>query len=150
MFWRRFRIYHNQIDPRRSLDSFTVPLHNPNGGHLPLTLCKWTVSSSWNVLEIPTGHMNPQCNGTRGNPSLHLDQSFTKEWCQPIGYHVSQPTDSPIATRALIQYKMSSYRYRKSHCGDKTVVRSSYLHNGISYTGKMSSLYWIRAQVTTV
>ena len=40
---------------------------------------------------------------------------------------------------------MSSYRYRKSHCGDKTVVRSSYLHNGISYTGKMTSFYWIRA-----
>ena len=38
--------------------------------------------------------------------------------------------------------KMSSYQYRKSHCGDKTVVRSSYLHNGISYTGKMTSLYW--------
>ena len=42
---------------------------------------------------------------------------------------------------------MSSYQYRKSHCGDKTVVRSSYLHNGISYTGKITSLYWIRAQV---
>ena len=41
--------------------------------------------------------------------------------------------------------KMSSYQYRKSHCGDKTVVRSSYLHNGISYAGKMSSLYWMRA-----
>ena len=27
--------------------------------------------------------------------------------------------------------KMSSYQNRKSHCGDKTVVRSSYLHNGI-------------------
>ena len=38
--------------------------------------------------------------------------------------------------------KMSSYLYRKSHCGDKTVVRSSYLHNGNSYTGKMASLYW--------
>ena len=42
---------------------------------------------------------------------------------------------------------MSSYQYRKSHCGDKTVVRSSYFHHGISYTGKMSSLYWIRALV---
>ena len=41
--------------------------------------------------------------------------------------------------------KMPSYQYRKSHCGDKTVVRSSYLHNGISYTGKMTSSYWIRA-----
>ena len=44
--------------------------------------------------------------------------------------------------------KTSSYQYRKSHCGDKTVVRSSYLHNGISYTGKMSSLYWIGALVS--
>ena len=41
--------------------------------------------------------------------------------------------------------KMSSYQYRKYHCGDKTVVRSSYLHNGISYIGKITSLYWIRA-----
>ena len=66
--------------------------------------------------------------------------------------------------------KMPSYQYKKSHCGDKTVVttlvqimawrhsgdkplsepmgsRSSYLHNRISYTGKMVSLYWIRALV---
>ena len=39
--------------------------------------------------------------------------------------------------------KMSSYQYRKSHCGDKTVVRSSYLQIGISYIGKMVSFYWI-------
>ena len=43
--------------------------------------------------------------------------------------------------------KMISYQYRKSHCGDKTILRPSYLHNGISYTGKMTSLYWIRAQL---
>ena len=43
--------------------------------------------------------------------------------------------------------KMSSYQYRKSHCGDKTILRPSYLHNGISYTGKIISLYWIRAQI---
>ena len=42
---------------------------------------------------------------------------------------------------------MMSYQYRKSHCGDKTVIRSSYLLNGISYTSKMSSLYWVGAQV---
>ena len=42
--------------------------------------------------------------------------------------------------------KMSSYQYRKSHCGDKTIWRPSYLHNGISYTGKMRSLYWIGGQ----
>ena len=41
--------------------------------------------------------------------------------------------------------KISSYQYRESHYGDKTVIRLSYLHNGISYAGEMTSLYWIRA-----
>ena len=40
---------------------------------------------------------------------------------------------------------MTSYQYRKSHCGDKTILRPPYLHNGISYTGKTTSLYWIGA-----
>ena len=43
--------------------------------------------------------------------------------------------------------KMTSYKYRKFHCGDKTEVISSYLRNGISYTGKMPSLYWIEDQM---
>ena len=30
--------------------------------------------------------------------------------------------------------KMPSYQYRKSHRGNKTILRPSYLHNGISYT----------------
>ena len=33
-------------------------------------------------------------------------------------------------------YGMSSYQYRKSHCGDNTVVRSSNLNHGDSYTGR--------------
>ena len=45
--------------------------------------------------------------------------------------------------------KMSSYQYRKSHCGDKTILRPSYLHNGIFYTGKKISLYWIRPQTSS-
>ena len=44
--------------------------------------------------------------------------------------------------------KKSSYQYRKSHCGDKTILRPSYLHNGISYTGKTTSLYWISPLVS--
>ena len=43
---------------------------------------------------------------------------------------------------------MTSYWFRKSHCGDKTILRPSYLHNGISYTGKTTSLYWIGALIT--
>ena len=39
--------------------------------------------------------------------------------------------------------KMPFHQYRQSHCGDKTISPPSYLHNGISYTGMMTSLYWI-------
>ena len=42
--------------------------------------------------------------------------------------------------------KMISFQYRKSHCGDKTILWPSYLHSGISFTGKMTSLYGIRPQ----
>ena len=44
--------------------------------------------------------------------------------------------------------KMQSYQYRKSHCGDNTVmIRSSYLPDDISYIDKMASLYWISPKV---
>ena len=46
--------------------------------------------------------------------------------------------------------KMKSYQYRKSHYGDKTILRPSYLHNGISYTGKTTFQYWIRTQAPYV
>ena len=38
----------------------------------------------------------------------------------------------------------SSYQYTKFHCADKTVIKWSYLHNGIFYTGNMASLYWTK------
>ena len=33
------------------------------------------------------------------NSNLYLHHPITKAWCQPIGGHVSYPTDDPIATR---------------------------------------------------
>ena len=63
-------------------------------------------------------------------------------WSLPIMYRSRDIEHEPPGPRFNI--KMLSYQYRKPHCGDKTVVRSSYLHNGISYTDKMASLYWIR------
>ena len=38
--------------------------------------------------------------------------------------------------------KMSSYQYRKSHCGYKTVANSCYIHN----TGKTTSVYLLSPQ----
>ena len=65
-------------------------------------------------------------------------------WPPAVPRLAARPSQSN--PRPWFNIKMSSYQYRKSHCGDKTVVRSSYLHNGISYTGKMTSFYWIGAQ----
>ena len=53
-------------------------------------------------------------------------------WLSYIHYMYSGPQ---------FNIKMTSYQYRKSHCGDKMILRLSYLHNGISYTGKTTSLY---------
>ena len=58
-------------------------------------------------------------------------------------WNVTETTPGP-----QFNIKKTSYQYRKSHCGDKTILRPSYLHNGISYTGKITSLYWIRAQIS--
>ena len=50
-----------------------------------------------------------------------------------------------METGPQFNIKMTSYQYRKPHWGDKTILRPSYLHNGISYTGQTTSLYWIGA-----
>ena len=42
--------------------------------------------------------------------------------------------------------KMSSYQFKNSHCGDKTILYLSYLRYGISYTGKTPSFYGISPQ----
>ena len=48
--------------------------------------------------------------------------------------------------RGWFNINMSSYQYRKSHCGDNTTLWPSYLHNRISFTDKTTSLCWNRAQ----
>ena len=65
---------------------------------LPLGLCKGTFSGLWKMVEIPIG---PTIHCNWGNPNLYLNQPLpiTKGWCQPIGSHVSYPTNSPTSTR---------------------------------------------------
>ena len=40
--------------------------------------------------------------------------------------------------------QMPFYQYEKFHYGDEAVWWQYNLHNGIFYTGRMTSLYWIR------
>ena len=53
----------------------------------------------------------------------------------------------PRSAGPWFNINMPSYQYRKSPCGDKTILRPSYLQHGISCTGKTASLYWIGAQI---
>ena len=96
------------------------------GYNVWVCLCSCSDLTLWNI----EGFMEMSSNRGQWNMFLHIEGSEI----------VNQIIWTPF------NIKMSSYQYRKSHCGDKTVVRSSYLYNGISYTGKMSSLYWIGAQ----
>ena len=88
-------------------------------------------------------HHNPRI--PRALPGLHhrrLIEVRNSEWGDPLS------ADCWLFVLALSgNTKMPSYQYRKFHCGDKMVVRSSYLHNGISYTGKTASLYWFNPLV---
>ena len=76
------------------------------------------------------------------------DRIMVVKWIRVCGYKRACMDISklkPATPGPRFNIKMTSYQYRKSHCGDKTILRPSYLHNGISYTGKMTSLYWIGA-----
>ena len=94
-------------------------------------------------------------------PTVALD-GISMRWCGfcDLNWHIPSPyitltrwvyrcyaTKKPLNPGAWINIKMTSYQYRKSHCGDKTILRQSYLHNGISYTGKTAYLYWFRALI---
>ena len=71
--------------------------------------------------------------------SIRQDKTRLHRWHGAVCY--LENTTGP-----QLSIKMSSYQYRKSHRGDKTILRPSYPHNGIFFTGKMTFLYWIRAQ----
>ena len=82
------------------------------------------------------GLYGPRCPLSSKRPINLISLSLTLS-------HVLVLIKQTIVSRPWFIIKMSCYQCRKSHCGDKKVVRSSYLHNGISYTGMMTSLYWI-------
>ena len=82
------------------LESFTVILHSPTC--LPVgicLLCKGDFSALWKRVEIPTGHVSPECTAPLVPciPNLYLYQPNKKGWRQPTGGPVSYATDRPTA-----------------------------------------------------
>ena len=71
-----------------------------------------------------------------------------KRFCYMVKIDWACVTGPSLPSGPWFNIKMISYQNRKSHCGDKTILQPSYLHNGISYIGK-ASLYWIGALLDT-
>ena len=120
---------------------------------------EWNIFPWWPLLRLLSQYpifKSSHCNHFKiGHLFCHLwvpiFQMHYRDFTTWQGTRIIAPA---MATRwhipgAWFNIKMKSYQYRKSHCGDKTILRPSYLHNGIPNTGKMTSLYWIRAQNTT-
>ena len=101
----------------------------------------WTNSLEENEYNLKISLMIQKLNARNKTPrpGKHILPNKTYHWLGPATNHEAK---SP---GPRFNIKMTSYQYRKSHCGDKTILRPSYLHNGISYTGKTTSLYWIGA-----
>ena len=99
-------------------------------------------TSYW-ILKRALALLSPDCPQAEME---HCRSALGEEWqrCQSLNSGIDWPCR--IEYRPWFNIKMPSYQYRKSHCGDKTVVRSSYVHNWNSYTNKTVSLYWIRAR----
>ena len=102
----------------------------------------------------------PRSHYISGNTALGATRSTIPHKKVNIAISAACPTNRPVIShisgnprgfrwgvksRPRFNIKMTFYEYRKSHCGDETVVRSSYLNNGITYTDKMTFLYWTRA-----
>ena len=145
------------IPPQGAVQGMPYP-HN-NDCHID-GLVQERRNSIANALELRLSCTNPltwasqhlQCSNSLFRlTSQRKHQSSTLVW--PLWGKFTSTSGCPsqrasnMETGPRFNIKISSYQYRKSHCGDKTVVRSSYLNNGISYIGKTTSLYWIRALV---
>ena len=84
---------------------------------------------------IPRHHcLTEQCSsvGQTCENSFRFQPRFGAKVCWSLPWSRSSPRPSWLL----------SYQEGKSNCGDKTVVKSSYLHDKNSYTGRTAILYW--------
>ena len=90
---------------------------------------------------------------------MYMGMYMIAAWYNWAGYNEIRPVHIYIyvyiyvsrkTSRGWLNTKVQSYQYKESHCGNKTILRPSYLHNRISYTGKTTYLYWIKALVNSL
>ena len=96
----------------------------------PVTVC--TVTGHGNMATGP----DPETTDMPGITHFIISYQCPVTECPPSQF----PSQDPYINIAFYWYRNF---IRKSHYGDKRVIRLCYLHNGDSHTGKMASLYWI-------
>ena len=142
-FWRPFLDGMPQLFFRPQYVWFPVHLK----GHL-IPLCYETLVVNWQNWLFTLFHQSR--SALSPNPIVRWYIYIETLPRVPLIIDV-QLSISRWSTGPRLNIKISSYCYRTSHCGDKTVVRSSYLHNRISYTGKIFILnqppdWWMKEQ----
>ena len=70
-----------------------------------------------------------------GKVVRYIQKVFAKQ-----SFRITSCRSNTIAKelRGWLDIKMPPYQYMESDYGDKTILRPSYIHNGISHTGKMA------------
>ena len=81
----------------------------------------------------PTAQTYVYLWGKKISKEINSVSPWDKIYC-----HCKLRLEHQIGAKDLVEY-------RDSHSGDKMILQPSYLHNRITYTGKRTCLYWIRA-----
>ena len=84
----------------------------------------------WIIIIVALWH-SPWCNFNRKYSRHSSSIIFFNVTNLGLQQHPPWPNElmKCETLRAPIQWKISSYQYRKSNCGDNTILRLSYLHN---------------------
>ena len=96
---------------------------------------------------IPTPELELELNPTP-TPTLELTPTLIIIPPNPMDNQIQKRWGQTKWPGPWFNIMMLSYQYKKYHCGDKTILRLSYLHIRISYTGKTTTLYWIGVQTS--
>ena len=89
------------------------------------------------MIWVKSTAMKPNHNKTAKTPTVGLPVFSGVLYVSIFHFYLAKKTGERSSSSYLglwFKTKMSSCQYKKSHCGDKTIVRSSYFHNGSSYT----------------
>ena len=127
-----------------------------NGGpdsltHICSTRGRWVNNPLWGepTSQAPTGK-SPVTHFFVDSFNKLLNKQYGCQWFEAHVILLSYELQwLDLASWGWFNINMPSCQYRKFHCGDKMISWLSYLHNGFSYTGTRTYLYWIKTQDST-